>query len=314
MNARALLAALFVASIAAAVACSDRSRALVASPLPSVPPSSCEGCHAAIAAEWQASFHRSAFSDETFQRSLALEETKEHAFCTRCHAPAAERAGVAVGVDCTSCHVTPHAERAAGTAVCATCHEFTFDDGRPELVQKTVSEHAASAYAGVGCAQCHMPSRDGHKDHRFLAGHAPGQIARAVHVEVARSHERDPTNALRVAIHVDAGHAFPTGDMFRRARLLVFAEGATGAIVADAERIFGRTWAGVRGGAHESARTQVSDSRILGAWHEVIALDEPSVPIVRVRWSLVYERVVAVRGPHVSMASSDVIAEGTVSW
>jgi hypothetical protein len=49
--------------------------------------------------EWEGSFHRSAFVDATFQSSLALEEPKEHAFCTRCHAPAAARAGVAAGCD-----------------------------------------------------------------------------------------------------------------------------------------------------------------------------------------------------------------------
>jgi hypothetical protein len=271
----------------------------------------CGSCHAAIATEWAGSFHRTAFSDATFQSSLALEEPKEHAFCTRCHAPAAARAGVGVGVDCMSCHgAAPHEKtKKTSTSGCATCHEFTFDDGRPELVQKTVSEHAASEYAGVSCTECHMPSREGHKDHRFLSGHAPERIASAVHVEVARAGA-----ALRATIRVDAGHAFPTGDMFRRARLVVFAEGARGEIVANAERTFGRTWGALRAGEHAGARTQESDTRIRGAWSDTVALDDPSAPIVRVRWSLLYERVIAVSGPHVSVASSDVVAEGVTSW
>ena len=363
MSVRALLAATVLAATAAlAPACGarvtapPRAASASASASASVGQASaaCASCHAEIASEWRASFHRTAFTDATFQVSLALEEPKEHAFCTRCHAPATTasltaaptaaataRGGVEVGVDCVACHAGAHAgaearagaeagasaearasagasaeARAgagAGAGVCARCHEFTFDDGRPDLVQETVSEHAASIYTGVACAECHMPARDGHKDHRFVSGHAPSQIARAVRVDVERAPERG-ADALRVAIRVDAGHAFPTGDMFRRARLMVFAEGARGEIVADAERTFGRTWGGVTSGEHAGARLQQSDTRIRGSWAEVIDLGAPSAPIVRVRWTLLYERVVAMRGPHVSIASSDTIAEGELRW
>src|SRR5688500_1262783 len=115
-------------------------------------PSSCASCHATIAEEWRSSFHRAAFTDETFQASLALEEPREHAFCIDCHAPAKARAD---GVDCAACHGSePHEKRGrAGSATCARCHEFAFDPvdrQRPELVQKTLSEHAASDFASVG--------------------------------------------------------------------------------------------------------------------------------------------------------------------
>lgn len=280
--------------------------------------STCEGCHAAVAAEWRSSFHRRAFVDDTFQTSLALEEPKEHAFCTRCHAPAAARAGVEAGVDCLACHGdAPHERRTAdSTNTCAGCHEFAFDDGRPDLVQKTLSEHAASDYAAVTCAQCHMASRDGHRDHRFMSGHAPERIAAAVHVEVSRDAPSGAANdaSVRVSLRVDAGHAFPTGDMFRRARLLVFAEGSRGEIVASAERIFGRTWTAERDGAHAGRRKEESDTRVKGSWQGLVELDEPSAPIARVRWTLLYERVVAVQGPHVRLAASDVVAEGSVPW
>jgi hypothetical protein len=291
----------------------------------------CEGCHEAITAEWRASFHRRAFVDGTFQQSLALEAPHERAFCTHCHAPAAARAGVEVGVDCLACHAAPHATdrdeaarreppasrtapakdapAASPDAACAPCHEFAFP-GRAELIQLTVSEHAASASADVGCAACHMPTRAGHRDHRFLAGHAPATIAPAVSVDAARSGQ----DALRVTIRVAAGHAFPTGDMFRRARLTLFAEGARSAIVADAERTFGRTWGGIEGGAHAGERTQTSDTRIRGEWQERVVLESPAGAIVRVRWALVYERVVAMQGPHVSVVASDVLREGVVLW
>lgn len=102
--------------------------------------------------------------------------------------------------------------------------------------------------------------------------------------------------------------------MFRRARLVVFAEGARGQIVANAERTFGRTWGGVVAGEHAGARTQLSDTRIRGSWEEDVELEAPSAPITHVRWSIVYERVVAIRGAHVTLASSDVVAEGELDW
>lgn len=151
-----------------------------------------------------------------------------------------------------------------------------------------------------------MPVRDGHRDHRFLGGHSPERIARALHVDVVRVRP----NAVRVSIRVDAGHDFPTGDMFRRARLVVFAERADGAIVADAERIFGRTWTSRADGA----RTEAGDTRIRGSWSEEIPFADASAPIARVRWSVVYERAVSVRPPHINLASSDVLASGDLAW
>jgi hypothetical protein len=274
----------------------------------------CEGCHAAIATEWRTSLHRAAFVDETFQASLSMEEPKDHAFCNGCHDPAVKRAGVGAGVDCISCHGDSahlRLNKAAGSRSCATCHEFTFGDGRPDLVQATVSEHAASDFANVSCAECHMGDTGGHKDHRFLSGHAPARIAQALRVDVARSTKK---SSLRFTIRSSAGHAFPTGDMFRRARLVVFAEGAQGQIVADAERTFGRTWGGVRDGAHAGARAELRDTRIRGTWTEDVELEAPSAPIARIRWMIAYERVVAMRGAHVTLASSDTVAEGELAW
>ncbi len=262
----------------------------------------CSSCHADIAQEWQASFHRTAFSDSTFQASLALEEPKDRAFCTNCHAPTHV---AAEGVGCASCHAAPHRREPASLAAasCAPCHEFTFE-GRSELVQKTASEHRGSAFAGTACVACHMPQRSGHRDHRFVSGHAPGAFAPAVHVSASRS-----GSSVQVAIRVDAGHDFPTGDMFRRARLLVFAEREDGQIVADAERVFGRTWGAIAHGPDAGARTQLTDSRIRGTWQETIPLDADT-PVARVRYTLLYERLVAASGDHVSVRSSDALVEG----
>lgn len=328
------------------VACAKREPRPGAATSSEVKSGDCEGCHREIALEWRSSFHRAAFSDRTFQRSLRLEETKEHAFCTRCHAPEgdAER-----GVGCTSCHGGDHASPVAAHAspsaphrvtvdaslsspsACATCHQFTFDprhDGRADLVQKTLDEHASSELAGVSCVECHMPSRDlpsgrSHRDHSFVAGHSPSWIGRSVHVVV----ERAGPDRVRVDIRSDAGHAFPTGDMFRRVKLLLFGDDEQGTIVASSERTFGRTWGHVESGPFTNLRRELSDTRIRGRFTEEVTLDRglagkpPSdrgasspVAIARVRWVLVFERVLSMRGTDdVTLESSDVIAEGTAN-
>lgn len=252
---------------------------------------SCATCHAAIENEWSSSFHRVSFTDGTYQETLALEEPKRHAFCNGCHAPARDRTA---GADCVSCHgASPHEKEKKTAAVdtCKNCHEFSFE-GRAELVQKTLSEHAASDFANVACTACHMPPRDG----------------RATSTRPGRPTSRMRCASRSVSIRVDAVHAFPTGDMFRGARRRV--RGACGRRdVGDAERIFGRTWAG----RVDGARTEASDTRIRGAWSEEISLD-PSGPIARVRWSIVYERIVAMRPPHINLASTDVLASGDLAW
>lgn len=294
----ALSAGLLLAALGGAC---GRPSGPVARAAPSAEPG-CASCHADVADEWRASFHRTAFTDATFQASLALEEPKDRAFCTNCHAPTQV---AAEGVGCGSCHAEPHRGKPASLAgaSCAPCHEFTFE-GRTELVQKTASEHRSSAFSGTPCVSCHMPQRAGHRDHRFVAGHQPQALAPAVHVSVTRA-----GSAVRVAIRVDAGHDFPTGDMFRRARLLVFAEREDGQIVADAERVFGRTWGAVPSGPGAGARTQLADTRIRGSWQETIPL-ESDAPVSRVRYALVYERLVAASGAHVSVRSSDTLVEG----
>lgn len=113
------------------------------------------------------------------------------------------------------------------------------------------------------------------------------------------------TSGARIDLTAWAGHAFPTGDMFRRARLLVFGEREDGAIVASEERVFGRTW----GADERGLRKELSDTRIRGHFAEDFALAGDG-PIARVRYVLLFERVLAQRGGNVSLVSSDAIAEG----
>lgn len=171
-------------------------------------------------------------------------------------APGLVESAGARGIDCAVCHVRDgrvlgahgrggdeHAvrrdARMATTALCAGCHQFDFPrpapgeqvryhPGRP--LQNTVAEWSQSRYADRPCQDCHMavtgdPGRP-HRSHAFRIFEDPALLTRAVQVTArARRHG----GAVRVSVEIapgEIGHAFPTGDMFRRAVLTVRAGAA----------------------------------------------------------------------------------------
>lgn len=152
------------------------------------------------------------------------------------------------GIDCAVCHVRQgrvlgvtghgapdHASRreaklAAG-AFCGGCHQFRFPAAEPgrtllyhpeEALQKTVAEWRASRFAGRSCQGCHMPAVRGpdnkaHKSHAFAAFRDPALLAAAVKVKLAARRLRGQIIVTATLAAGEIGHAFPTGDMFRRA-------------------------------------------------------------------------------------------------
>lgn len=211
----------------------------------------CEACHAAEARAWRSSHHRSAFVDRAFQRALSAEPS---GFCRGCHAPEADprvataQAAHDIGVGCVSCHLdaagavlavprdgtddtrAPHAivraPEMASEQACAGCHEFSFP-GDPRqsddaFMQTTVREHGRSPSSSRACAACHMPSVDGRRDHGFANVRDPAWLRDALTVEVARGEGDAITITLAQKL---AGHAFPTGDLFRRLEVGAVYEG-----------------------------------------------------------------------------------------
>lgn len=235
---------------------------------------SCESCHEDIAAEWRNSLHRQAHTDPAYQRALAIEPLS---FCQSCHAPEADptkpvsAAVGALGVGCVTCHVTgrdvlaaPKTEamdsvsahsivrdaRFAAAPACASCHEFAFPDAarrpKPELMQSTVSEHAASKNAGRSCADCHMPvvadkiGTKKHRSHLFEASRNPAMVRQSVTIQTSRS---APSVVRFTLTPAWSGHAFPTGDLFRRIEIHVDAVGAEYQAVASSTRYLMRHFA-----------------------------------------------------------------------
>jgi Cytochrome c554 and c-prime len=302
----------------------------------------CEACHTDVAREWRASMHAEADVDPVYQRALAREPMP---FCRKCHAPEADPNAAApaklsaIGVGCVTCHQTggsdavlagpggpaskgnaPHAvvrdARFATPAACAGCHEFDFPDGasraRPERMQATVSEHAASPSAAASCASCHMPRREGRASHAFAASRDPAMLRSAVDARA----ERDATT-LRLRLSPrHAGHAFPTGDLFRRLVVSAEAVGDDWSVTSEASRALHRRFA-MRAIAHgHVGRVLVGDDRVGPSRSQDVELDLGAAARGRsIAWRVEYQRVEHPLGADESgavVAESIVVAEGVL--
>jgi hypothetical protein len=193
--------------------------------------------------------------------------------------------------------------RMATQQACASCHQFDFPTHAhqvaPEPMQDTLAEHASSTRKDTPCQSCHMPIVDGpdgkHRSHTFSVIGDPAMLRRALKVDAQYAQGR-VTLALSAG---EVGHAFPTGDMFRRLEVRAEAIDAAGRVVARAEpEILARTFTDVPRDPHGSEltfqRVQSSDTRVpapgLGPRH--VELLMPRAPKgTRLRWSVVYQRM-----------------------
>jgi hypothetical protein len=163
--------------------------------------------------------------------------------------------GVGQGVTCAACHlaegavwtasspskaaVAAHPMRVdpgVGSALCARCHEFPFQNHTPIApftlgdapAQTTFSEWAGSDAAARGetCADCHLPRGD----HDVDAAHGGPAWRGLLAVDLA------PTpGAAVVTLGGELPHAVPTGDPFRRLELRLCADRACDTLAGEAE-------------------------------------------------------------------------------
>ena len=272
----------------------------------------CEGCHVEEARQWRQSLHRQAFSDDLFQRAYTLEPL---AFCRGCHAPEADPALppsaelAEIGVACTTCHVETGnvvtASRASGKAphpvrvdpalatrqACARCHEFDFPTLAGVAMQSTLTEHASSTFSARECQSCHMPlAAQSHKPaHDFSVLANPELIRSAVRVSAARWNDSSIEVTLRAGV---VGHAFPTGDLFRRLELRACVDQG-GRVVCAPPAHLGRQYR-VELTPHGTERVPVSDTRVAApgtAPPSTVRLRfDSDVSQLGVSWSVVYQR------------------------
>lgn len=231
----------------------------------------CTGCHPQESADWKNSLHRVAFTDADFQASFKDDPL---AFCLDCHAPAAKSAqdahGTSLGVGCPSCHTAAPghprgAAKTVGTTDCARCHEFNFP-GREAMMQTTVTEHRASPLAAISCASCHARrAPDGHVDHRFAVTRESEFLRAALELTAERTAKGVE---VRLATR-NVGHAMPTGDLFRRMRVIVRATSADHASLGEEEVLLGRRFSRRAGVPYEREDSRIRGSRSIpleGDW------------------------------------------------
>jgi hypothetical protein len=290
----------------------------------------CVRCHAQIAEEWSRSEHH-ASDDSTFRTALARERAPE--FCVGCHAPfaSAERTGerdAGAGVSCSSCHVglqlgpfghahAPEVSAESASRVCTKCHEFDFPGVRQqrEKLQLTVTEHAASSYANTPCVSCHM--RRSENDDEAHASHAFAEARSAAALRAALGVESERISPTRVRLTLRSrgvGHAFPTGDLFRRLVLEADALGPDYAVLAHAERYLARHFGQTSVARDRTERTAVSDDRVQADAASVVELELGEGARGRaIAWRVRYERVLHLNPAHEDQAiveSSLLLADG----
>ncbi len=307
---------------------------------------SCEACHREISDEWRESLHRKAYTEPAFQRALAIEPTP---FCRGCHAPEADPRKepspeqAALGVGCVTCHVTgrdtdavlaathgdtpsastPHpvvrSTAFASPAACATCHEFSFPRRSSsrlptELMQSTVTEHARSPFSSSSCASCHMPkietSSGVHTDHTFYVSRNDALLKASVQAVMSRT-------ATGVSMRLRSkgvGHAFPTGDLFRRLTISLEVHGADGQVLWSRELYLAREFESVQDVHGNVYRATRRDDRLSNEQEIRIPVDEHfrSEPLW---WRLTYDRVDHPNTPSgkgAAVSASVILTEGTL--
>ena len=263
----------------------------------------CEGCHADVASEWRASLHAASWDDPVFLSAYAIEPLE---FCRACHAPEApalETSSPArhLGVGCITCHVPAgrDEERAHVTFTrqrsdgegCASCHQFEFPEPQEAAMQSTFEEHAASPERERACGTCHMPQRDAassHVDHRFRVQGDAALLRSALAVEARRDDARVALVSLRTQ---NAGHAVPTGDMFRRLEVRATAGEGEEAIHATPV-VLARELVQVMTD-HGLRKIQIGDHRVPadGQSRDARLVFPRSVDGLPIRWEVVYQRM-----------------------
>jgi hypothetical protein len=311
----------------------------------------CVQCHSDIAAEWRSSLHRNSWEDPVFQSAYSVEPL---AFCRGCHAPTSDpekTPGVEAGrngVDCVTCHVQrggivgsgEHATsaahpvfvdaRLATEAACGGCHQFDFPaiskQVVPQAMQNTLAEHEQSRFSDTPCQSCHMPVVEtggaSHHRHDFSVLGNAAMIRSAAKVRASLS----GANQVEVVVAADGvGHAFPTGDMFRRLEVRADVRNAGGKITSTLRPVIlsrrfadkPRQAAGAGGGFQ---RVQVGDDRVAppgaGEPRRVTFAIPESQSGAQVHYQVVYQRMSAPMASafRVDRALDEIVlAEGDVA-
>jgi hypothetical protein len=128
-----------------------------------------------------------------------------------------------------------------------------------------------------------------HKDHRFAASRDEAIVRSAVHCDVAIE-----AHSLVVTLRPgEVGHAFPTGDMFRRIVLAIEVVDTRGSTVSRTEKFFERAFGFVQSPYVAPRKVLVRDDRVGVSEDPVVFRYEPPIRPDggTLRYQIRYERV-----------------------
>jgi hypothetical protein len=198
-------------------------------------------------------------------------------------------------------HAVRGDERLSTREACASCHQFDFPRSKGQPMQDTLAEHAGSSMSAVGCRDCHMPLVDGEgeggtrrRSHDFSVISNPRLLEQAVAVESVRD------GATMLSLELSAGrigHAFPTGDMFRRLEVRAEALDAEGNVVMTAPVVhLARKFRDIPAsdGSLEIRRVEIADTRVPppGKGSRTVSVRFPApTDRLSVRWVVAYQRM-----------------------
>ncbi|MDX1957709.1 MAG: multiheme c-type cytochrome [Leptospiraceae bacterium] len=211
---------------------------------------SCKSCHNEIYFEWYNSRHKNSYNNHLFQKSYKAEPLD---WCLNCHAPLVnktnQRVNVNEGVSCIVCHErNNHTLTGKNNSTknyhnvisipqmnqsefCANCHQFNFPTKESLTknsihysqlpMQNTFEEWKSSYYKNVKCQDCHMKFNpiDSYRTHNFEGGHNLKLLNESLDIEI---HEVQEDIFVLTFKSIGIGHAFPTGDLFRKLCVEIF--------------------------------------------------------------------------------------------
>ena len=134
----------------------------------------------------------------------------------------------------------------------------------------------------------HARNAAGRRSHVFPGGRDEKLVKSAVAVSATRA----PNGSVLIALRPQkTGHAFPTGDLFRRLELSAEAVGSEWQVVASARRYLTRHWERQPSPFGVLLRKATSDDRPLASDVEVELLLGSAALGLPVHWRVAYQRV-----------------------
>ena len=222
-------------------------------------------------------------------------ETKEGVSCDFCHrvVEVDERSahlhvaelstdgaiyGPTAGID-SPAHPTRQSTVFADSSLCALCHVDRSADGIP--LEHTFAEWKGSEFArrGIGCADCHMPQKEGpatdvpgltqrrstHASHRFHGGHANSPMLQAAaRVEVLSA---DASRELQISVrNSSVGHNFPSNGAHLAALALeIEIIGPDGSVLRREVRSYRSLWSNTFGSLDSRGQEAAGDITVTAA-------------------------------------------------